>query len=54
MVEYNVNSLKFAVQLSLLKIDGMYPKHGKTGNGKIFDIKILKEYFNIQNENMFL
>jgi putative DNA primase/helicase len=49
-VNYDVTSVKFAVRLKNLKINGIEKgQHTKNGNTVLFDIKKLKIYFNIGN-----
>jgi hypothetical protein len=47
-VNYDVTSVKFAVRLKNLKINGIEKgQHTKNGNTVLFDIEKLKKYFNI-------
>lgn len=47
-VKYDVTSVKFAVRLKNLKIDGVEKgQHTKKGNTVLFDIEKLKNHFNI-------
>lgn len=46
-VEYKLDSLKLAVRMGRLKIDGIEKKHTKSGNVTNFDIDKMKKYFKI-------
>jgi hypothetical protein len=44
---YEVNSLKFFVQLSRLEVTGIETKHTKKGNLKVYNLKKMAEYFKL-------
>jgi len=46
-ISYEVNSLKFAVQLNRLKIDGIETKKEKQSNCKVFNLQKMAVYFKI-------
>ena len=46
-INYEVNALKFSVQLSRLNISGIETKKGKTCNSKIFNLLKISKYFEI-------
>lgn len=46
-ISYDVNALKFAVQMNRLKINGIETKKEKQSNSKVFDLQKMAIYFKI-------
>jgi hypothetical protein len=49
-VDYNITPLKLMVRIANLNINGIEKKHTKDGNASVFNVKEIKEHFQIDSD----